>query len=256
MGKYDEQIMQDDSVEEIVDMVLELGGEIPYLEISPEKETTRYCEKKNIPVENIGELKLFYNNLEDKLEEIRDSDERAQKYFEHRAYEKQLHELPDLLNKFENISLYKLKPKFEAVMEYVYDAVINNGFIMNNELAKIHPYRNKKVSFEIMAKGGKSQRTNFYLSKKRKKQNQDNLRIKLTGLVGIEQNSRMNSYPSLTTKEIFKKFDNFLLNPDIDERAEILVSQIRYILSLPTIMNKYLKKRISTLEGCLKQIKD
>ena len=63
----DKVLVKNDSVEGLVDILLEVEEEIPYLEISSEKEIKKYCEEKNIPANNLQELRSYYKRLEEQI---------------------------------------------------------------------------------------------------------------------------------------------------------------------------------------------
>ena len=223
-----------------------MDGARPYLEISPDKEIKTYFEKKGINnITNKEELKSFYNHLEDKIAELSDSsDERVKLYFEKREYLKQLERLPSNLSKLEqtvNSGFEGLKVPFRAVMNYVWDAVINQGFEMNDNIFFVEIGRkDKKVSLcknikQVYLYIGEKRRekiTKINLSKFRRS---NNLGIEFRWLLGYEI-----KYSILTTDETIDELKRFLSNSDKEDINEF-TSQMKTILSLPKIMNNYVK---------------
>ncbi len=246
MEKYDKALAKNGSVEEIVDMVLELGGEIPYLEISPEKETTRYCEKKNIPVNNIRELRSFYKCLEDKLAEIGNSDEKAKRYFELREYRTQLERLPQELSKLEKSTLKtnskfdNLKEPFKAVINYVWEAVKNEGFYMNNGevLVEESMSNNEYFNFRTFARISidRGSLADLWINYKKKK---NKFTIQFYKLLSSQGNFGFRYFP----EEIID-----LLKEDTELYPEKVERFIEIFFNLPKIMDSYVNKTREKVE--------
>jgi len=164
--------------------------------------------------------------------------------------------LPNLLNKLKEISFEGLEPKFKEAMEHVYGAVMNEGFEMNNEIVTIRPSQGKEnqgVYLELKTKSG-GYHTKFDLFKEEKEGN--NFSIILGALVGVGQDSIDKDNPTLSISDILEKFKSFLLNPNHDGYMEYFTYQMKNILSLRKIMTDHLEKKISSLEGFLKEIKE
>lgn len=254
-GKDYEKYLNEKSLLELIDVLRCLDENKPYIELSKNGEVGEFLGKKykDIPVHNVKEFYSFYESLTDRIEQLADTNESAKTYLEHANYQKELNELPSLMNKLERFSLNGLEPAFKAVMEYVYDAVMNQGFGMCNNIVDIYSVNLKKrdkkgVYLRLSPKTGCFD-TTFILFKEIKKEN--NLGIILKELCGNGTDSELNS------GEIIKRFTNFFLECDKnDGMMGILTYQIKNLLSLPKIMNKHLKKRISILESCLEEIKD
>jgi len=161
----------------------------------------------------------------------------------------------NLLNELKDISFDKLEPEFTEVMKYVSYAV-DNGFKMDNDIVKICSYQSKKnkgVDLELKTESG-GYPTRFNLFKEEKEEN--NFRIILKWLVGADQNPENESYSTLSIKGIVEKFKDYLLNSNDERKIKQFTYQIKNMLSLPKIMNEYLTKKILSLEGFLKEIKE
>ncbi|MCX6747229.1 MAG: hypothetical protein NTU63_03815 [Candidatus Pacearchaeota archaeon] len=122
---------------ELVDTVMYLDTIKPYVELSQNGEVGEFLQKRNIPVvHNRTDFDYLYESLRDKLVELRDKgDEKAKLFFEKREYSRQLDSLPQRLSQLEktaSIRFDELKPAFKAVMRYVWNAVIENGFEMDD----------------------------------------------------------------------------------------------------------------------------
>ncbi len=243
--------------------VLELAEELMGLNFIKKVCREEYTEETNlhlqgkypkIPLNNLNEIDSFCNKIYDKIEELSYSKKEARIFLDY--YQKELKELPKLMNKLENISLEELNPKLEAVMEYIYDAVMNKGFEMETDFCRITK-QDYQLGVEIgIEKKNSRNYTHLYLSqfKEKKKisffKKEVNLikKMAIRELVGKVYNSYYNDVGEvihyITKKFLFK-----------NEKNEILKNQIKTILSLPKIMNDYLKKRVSSLEDCFKDIK-
>lgn len=246
-----ERYLNDKSVLELVSVLKYLDEEKPYAELLENGSIGEFIKKreyKSIPINNMKEFNSFYELLEKRIAETGD-EKKMNLFLEQANYQRELKELPNLMNKLERINFDKLEPKFRAVMEYVYDAVMNRGFEMNRDVtqrdvADIYSTQNKKVHLKLWGEIYNS--TEFILFKERKEGS--NFRIELKELCGKSVKLKLKNLGEIT-----KYFNDYLSNADEGEIKKFTY-QIKNLLSLPTTMNKYFKERISTLEGCLKDI--
>jgi len=251
-GKKDfDSYLSDKSVLELVDTMTYLDSIKPYAELSKNGDIGEFFEKKHkdIPIHNAKEFNSFYESLTDRIGQLADTDKIAKTYLQHATYQKELNELPSLMNKLENISFDKLTPKFKAVMEYVYGAVINNGFEMDENGLFIKRDDYVSIGFYGINKDGDEEViTRFYLKKEKYRKNEDlkiNVNCLIDNYIGEEYSDAGSA---------IKEIKDFMVKIGKDEFSG-LMKQIKTILSLPQIMNKFLKKRISSLENCLEEIK-
>jgi len=257
-GKDYEKYLSGKSVLELVDTLTFLDSIKPYAECSDNGEVGEFLEKKykDIPIHNVKDFSSFYESLKNKLGELADTKESVKRYLENASYQRELKELPNLMNKLERISLDELTPKFEAVMEYVYDAVMEHGFNMENEKFVICRGFNDKIK----PKGGKvcieinEKSTILNLFKNKKKQD---LRIQILSFIGEDQSSKKNYYPIIRDVEsLIEGIENFLQENNFEKKEyETLVKDMKTILSLPKIMNNYLKNKIRKIENYINEIK-
>ncbi len=264
---YDKALVKNGSVLGLLDQLIELDGTKPYLKISPDNEIKSYFGKKGISnVTNKKELESFYNHLENKIAELSDSsDERVKLYFEKREYLKQLNELPSNLSKLEQTvssGFEGLKVPFNAVMNYVWEAVINQGFEMEE---RINIHRNdekkflckniKQVYLDIGGINQENYGTGFNLFKFRRS---NNLGIELQYLLGCSIQHDGKKYPLLTIDKTIDEIKRFLshdsnLNKD---NLNVFRYQMKTILNLPKIMNNYVKWKQEDFEKMFKEIKN
>ena len=231
-----------------------------YIKLSKNGEVGEFLKGKykDIPVDNVKEFNLFYEALNNKIAELADTDKRAKIFLEQANYQRELNELPHLMNKLErinsnikDISFKKLKPRFEASLSYVYDAVMNKGIKINGpvEIKKYHnhPEIIFKDSYNMIS-------TDFSLL------NEDYSKIKLFSFLGKDPRSCFWRSPNINLKEFIEKYNRAFLH---SSNSEKIISQIKTILYLPQIINKELGKKIKkqkenklNLENCLKELEN
>jgi hypothetical protein len=247
-----DKFVSDKSVLEIVDSILYLDTIKPYVELSQNGEVGEFLQKRNYPVIHTKtDFDYLYESLINRIDTLKGKDERVKTYLQRTEYQKQMAQLPVLMSKLEKISLDELKPKFKAVMEYVYDAVMNEGFDnMNYNHVQIKKDK-KEISLVLEGKDGDRYGNSRFSLLKNKP---NDLRVKIIRLVEKDTNLNFNQYLSLTIDDAIDMFKKFLLNPAKKGYLEDFTFQIRKIISIPTIMNNYLKKRLSSLDNVLKEI--
>ncbi len=253
--------LNDKSVLELVDTMMYLDHIKPGVELSKNGEVGEFLEKKykDIPVHSVKDFNSFYESLNNKISQLADTDQKLKIFLEQTSYQRELNEFPQLMNKLKRINFEELKPKFEAVMEYVYDAVMNEGFEIDNIYAKIFKIdfiKNVKpkigeVRINIKTKENYTS-TSINLSKKKYKKALG-LKMQLLYLAGPNQGIGNNNYSILNIESITKRIVDVFKNTDNPCK---IITDLKTILSLPKIMNDHLKKRVSNLEDCLKDIKE
>lgn len=247
---YDSYLNQK-SILELIDIMNCLEENKPYIKLSHNGEVGDFLKEKysDIPISNVKEFDTFYESLNNKIAELADTDKRAKIFLEQANYQRELNELPKLMNKLEKFSLDAIKPKFEAVLEYVYDAVMNQGFgmevknkidIYEIESTYIKP-KVGKVSIEINNKS-----TDLSICKKKRE-----LGIQIECLGGQELKLK-NYCPVLDIESATKVIEYFIWD---NKKTEVLIKDLKTIFSLPSIMNDYLKGKIKKLENCVEELK-
>jgi hypothetical protein len=276
---FDKALAKNGSVIGLLDLLMDLDRVKPYLELSKNGEIKEYFEKKGISeVVNKKQLASFYNALENKITDLADSDERARLYFEKREYLKQLDSLPQKLSQLENLAssgFDGLKAPFKAVMSYVWNAVIEDGFEMKEGDFKlaIKKVNNLTVSFYFpdiysnthayyfhLLKTGESKKEKigegFLGRPKYKLVEQVNPNFFVQALV---EEYFLHGFwdwgdSAFNTNSYTVSLDKFVENlKDIAvenlENMEKIKDFIRIILGLPKRMNKYLNKKERGLKG-------
>jgi len=140
--ELDRELAKAGSVSGLLTRLMELESVKSYLELSSDEEIKSYFQQKGISnVRNQEELKSFYNQLENRIGELATSpDERVKSYFEKvphsRKYLENLLEIPTRLSRLEQtskIGFDELKPKFKEVLNYIWEAVMEKGFSMEEK---------------------------------------------------------------------------------------------------------------------------
>ena len=240
--------LNEKSILVLIDTLTVLDSIKPYAELTENGEIGEFIEKKHpdIPIRNAREFSSFYEALTNKISELASTDKKAEKYLQQINYQRELNKLPSLLSKLEKISFEELEPKFRAIFEYVYDAVMKEGFEMNNDKCEI---KKNEYFFDIPSIMIKGNKTKFTLSKK-----ESDIRIRLYHFLGEGKTNGWDIPAKWTIKEMIEVYKKCLLINYVNGKNSPAIVQIKTILSLPTIMNNHLKEKISKLEGCLKEI--
>jgi hypothetical protein len=290
-NEYDKALVVNGSVLGLLDQLIELDGQKPYLELSSDKEIKSYFEKKGI--DNVTDkegLKSFYNYLENKVAELSESsDERVKLYFEKREYLKQLEAIPSNLSNLEKTisnGFEKLEIPFKAVMNYVWDAVINHGFKMeekgknalekyegelkidkisvdNNPLVNIYYNLSEKFSFNLNIRKEKiTEKDSTEIKKKflffKKVEPIKIKKIKKAKEGDFLYFDRGNGIPwnyisGDSIEEYIDYFKKHFLEKDEDTQQKYCAT-IKMVLNLPIIMDNYVKRKQQNLTKMFNEI--
>ncbi|MCK4647335.1 hypothetical protein KAT24_00190 [Candidatus Pacearchaeota archaeon] len=256
--EYD-KFLNDKPLLELVDTLRCLDEDKPYVELSKNGEVGEFFGKKykDLPIHNVKEFNSFYESLTNKLSELADSDERAQRYFEHRKYVGQLEGIPKVLSKLEKTvsELDILKEPFKAVMYYVWEAVTKHGFDMKEGFEGVSI---KQRGIEVAISIEKPSEICLDVSKiyeKRKKSLFRRKKVKITQLNKLKINCFVESYSNWRSncnpEEVIDFFKETISKTSYIKDFKV---HIKTILELPKIMENYVKRKEKSVRDGLKEI--
>jgi hypothetical protein len=263
------------SVLEIVDTIMCLDTIKSSVGLPQDGEVKEFLQKRNIPIINSDtDFDYLYGSLMERLVDFRDKgDKRARTYLQRAGYRKQMTQIPPLMSKLERTTINELKPTFNAVIEYVYDAVNKHGFKMSEITAETPFDKYRKVDigkdktdvyvmFDIMFQPGLHRQLEFFIrpayelktieergwfGRKKKRV------VESSNVEGLNICSKGGGTEYCHSYCIKKSIDEFFDEHFGDENnyEQFYKGFLKIILDLPKIMNNYLTRKNGEIRGLL-----
>ena len=225
------------SPERLVELQLQLGEKEAFFELCEDEGIANYFGQMGIPISSRRDLQLFSYALSLKISSLDQRDEGVGTALEQLTYRRQLQQLPRAMSQLERTlsDFDSLKEPFEAMIRYVWEKVVLDGFEMNGvvNLSK----KRKKARFEF----GTSDTLDFYIHNKGKK----------GFLLSSSQyyNDWVRNIGKISPSELIdymvRKYSD---NPDT---RDFFSECLRTFFELPRIMREYAEETSSGLKNVL-----
>lgn len=123
------------SIDDLLVLQERLETDLPWFKLASDESVRDYFSRWNVRIENHSDLELFAAALSQRIADLAVSDSTAQKYQEEKKYRLQLRNLPAALSQFKltQQSFDSLAGPLDILLQYVYKAVTEQGFSMNEE---------------------------------------------------------------------------------------------------------------------------
>lgn len=133
--QYTTLLDQVDLPQKVAELQLRFDEDKPYFDLCGDEAIAAYFSRWGVPIHSRRDLTLFSEALADKVRVLAPYDENVQRQLAQRDYQKQLQELPAAISRLEQtVSEFDaLKPSFNAVLRYVWEAVTHQGFKMEED---------------------------------------------------------------------------------------------------------------------------
>jgi hypothetical protein len=142
----------------VASLLVRLEEDTPYFQLCSDENVHSYFQRFGVPISSRKDLELFIETLGDRVRTLADSNETVKAQLAERDYRNRLAALPSAISKLEEqVNKYDaLKKPFAAVMRYVWEAIVLQGFKMSEDGSKASELYRGKITIKPHPKNAKA----------------------------------------------------------------------------------------------------